>query len=400
MKKRLALLALLFTPAAFVAGVKGFAQTSQGQFTGQFGGHFVWPLPAWMPAPPVPEDNPMTPEVVELGRHLFYDTRLSRDGTVACVSCHAQERAFTDGRALAVGINGTVGIRNSPSLANVGYYPQLTWANPHVTTLEFQALIPIFGDNPEEMGSNGREVEIFARLAADTYYAEAFPSAFPDRPEIDLFTVTRALGAFQRTLISVDSAYDRFKYWGEADAMSEAARRGEQLFFDHRFECYHCHSGVLFTDNLQTSRSAFAESGSHNNGLYNIDGTGAYPPWATGFYEFTGNQSDMGRFRTPSLRNVAVTAPYFHDGSAETLRDVLDHYAAGGRRIADGPYAGDGSQNPHKDGMLVGFTASDDEIADIIAFLESLTDEGFLTNPVYADPWPEGHPAVSERVEP
>lgn len=385
------MLALLTTSAALAAGAPGLAQMA---------GHFIWPLPAWMPTPPVPEDNPMRAEVVELGRRLFYDSRLSRDGTVACMSCHVQERAFTDGRALAVGIDGAVGIRNAPSLANVGYYPQLTWANPHATSLEFQALIPLFGDTPEEMGGNGREAQIFARLAEDPYYAGAFPAAFPDRPRIDLFTVTRALGAFQRTLISVDSPYDRFKYGGEAEAIFVAARRGEQLFFDHRFECYHCHAGVLFTDNLQTSRSGFAETGSHNNGLYNVGGTGAYPPWATGFYEFTGNPADMGRFRTPSLRNVAVTAPYFHDGSAETLRDVLDHYAAGGRTIADGPYAGDGSQNPHKDGMLVGFTATEAEIADIIAFLESLTDEGFLTNPAYADPWPEGHPASAERVAP
>lgn len=391
------LCAVLVTSAALAVGVPGLAQMTG---LARQAGHFIWPLPAWMPVPPVPEDNPMSAEVVELGRHLFYDSRLSRDGTIACMSCHVQERAFTDGRALSVGINGTVGIRNAPSLANVGYYPQLTWANPHVTSLEFQSLIPLFGDNPEEMGGNGREAEIFARLAADPYYAQAFPAAFPERPDIDLFTVTRALGAFQRTLISVDSAYDRFKYWGEADAIPDAARRGEQLFFDHRFECYHCHSGVLFTDNLQTSRSAFAETGSHNNGLYNIGGTGAYPAWATGFYEFTGHEADMGRFRTPSLRNVAVTAPYFHDGSAETLRDVLDHYAAGGRTIPDGPYAGNGSQNPHKDGMLVGFTATDAEIADIIAFLESLTDQAFLTNPAYADPWPADHSAVAERVEP
>lgn len=363
-------------------------------------GPFIWPLPAWMAPPPVPEDNPMTAAKVDLGRRLFYDARLSRDGTVACVSCHDQARAFTDGRALAVGVEGTVGIRNAPSLANVGYYPQLTWGNPHMTSLEFQSLIPMFGDNPDEMGGNGREAEIFARIAADPWYAEAFPAAFPDRPQVDLFTVTRALGAFERTLISLDSPYDRFKYWGEEDALSEAARRGEQLFFDHRFECYHCHVGVLFTDNLQTTRSAMPETGSHNTGLYNIGGSGAYPVQATGMYEFTGVPSDMGRFRTPSLRNVAVTAPYFHDGSADTLEEVLDHYARAGRQITEGPRAGDGAKNPHKDGMIVGFQASAAEIADIIAFLESLTDKGFLANPAHADPWPEDHPARSDRIMP
>lgn len=362
--------------------------------------HFAWPIPAWMPAPPVPKDNPMSAAKVELGRHLFYDSRLSRDGTVACASCHEQSKAFTDGRELSVGIDSTVGVRNAPSLANVGYMPQLTWGNPHMTTPEFQALVPLFGDNPLEMGSAGQEARIFAALADDPYYAEAFSRAFPERPAIDLFTVTRALGAFQRTLISLDSPYDRFKYWGETDAISDAAKRGEQLFFDHRFECYHCHTGIMLSDNLQTSRSPVAERGNHNNGLYNIDGRGAYPPQATGFIEFTGNPADMGRFRTASLRNVGVTAPYFHDGSAATLEDVLDHYANAGRVIAEGPYAGDGSKNPYKDTMIVGFKASDQEIADIIAFLNSLTDETFLTNPDYADPWPEGHAASINRVMP
>lgn len=337
---------------------------------------------------------------VELGRRLFYDSRLSADGTVACASCHDQALAFSDGRALAVGINNTLGIRNAPGLANVGYFPQLTWGNPHMKSLEFQALIPLFGDNPDEMGANGREVQIFARIAADPYYAKAFEEAFPKRPKVDLFTVTRALGAFERTLISLNSPYDRFKYWGEKDALNDAAKRGEQLFFDHRLECYHCHVGVLLTDNLQTTRSALRETGSHNTGLYNLNGNGSYPSQATGFFEFTGNGSDMGRFRTPSLRNVAVTGPWFHDGSAETLEAVLAHYAAGGRTILGGPNAGDGSRNPHKDPLVSGFQISEREINDLIAFLESLTDENFLTNPAYSDPWPTGHPASRNRVMP
>lgn len=361
---------------------------------------YSWPIPAWMPAPPVPEDNPMSTAKVELGRHLFYDARLSADGTVACVSCHVQERAFTDGREVPVGINGTPGIRNAPGLANVGYLPLLTWANPHMASLEFQALMPLFGDNPDEMGNNGQEAALFARLSADPYYQTAFPAAFPNNPTPDLFTVTRALAAFQRNLISVNSAYDRFKYWGEKDALSEAAKRGEQLFFDHRFECYHCHSGIHFTENLQTSRSAFAETGFHNTGLYNIDGAGAYPANNTGLMELTGDPADMGKFRTPSLRNVALTAPYFHDGSAATLAEVLDHYRAGGRKIADGPHVGDGAQSPLRDGMIVGNSATDAEIADIIAFLESLTDQGFLTNPAYGDPWPPDHAAVAQRMLP
>lgn len=378
-------------------GVAGLALATPAPLTAE---PYSWPIPAWMPPPPVPADNPMTTQKVDLGRHLFYDARLSTDGTVACVSCHVQDRAFTDGREVPVGINGTFGIRNAPGLANAGYVPLLTWANPHMTSLEFQALMPLFGDNPDEMGNSGQEAALFARLAADPYYATAFPAAFPDRPAPDLFTVTRALAAFQRSLISVDSPYDRFKYWGDKDALSDAAKRGEQLFFDHRFECYHCHSGIHFTENLQTSRSAFAETGFHNTGLYNIDGAGAYPANNTGLMELTGDPADMGKFRTPSLRNVALTAPYFHDGSAATLDEVLDHYRQGGRSIATGPHAGHGATSPLRDGMIVGNSATKAEIADIIAFLESLTDTGFLTNPAYADPWPADHPAVADRVLP
>ena len=362
---------------------------------------FRWPMPAWLAAPPVPGDNAMSLAKVELGRHLFYDARLSADGTVGCVSCHVQERAFTDGRALSVGVFGKMAARNAPGLANVGYNPALTWANPHADTLEFQALFPLFGTEPVEMGMAGREEELFARLSADGYYQQAFQDAFPDRDgAIDLFTITRALGAFQRSLISVDSPYDRYKYGGDATAMSAAALRGEQLFFDHRFECYHCHLGVMFTDNLQTARSPFVETAFHNNGLYNIGGTGAYPPGAQGLAEFTERDADIGRFRTPSLRNVAVTAPYMHDGSIATLREVIEHYAAGGRTIPDGSLAGNGATHPNKSGLLIGFTATEEEIADLIAFLESLTDEGFLTDPAYADPWPLEHPARATRVMP
>ncbi|MEM1313232.1 MAG: MbnH family di-heme enzyme, partial [Pseudomonadota bacterium] len=297
---------------------------------------FRWPMPAWMPPPPVPEDVEMTPELVELGRRLFYDARLSADGRIACASCHQQELAFADGRQVSVGAHGAVGHRNSPSLANVGYMPTLTWANPHFTTLEFQVLTPLFGTEPVEMGLAGQEAALFERLAADPYYADAFPAAFPDRPTPDLYTITRALGAFQRTLISLNSPYDRAAYYGEREAMSKAARRGQALFFDHRLECYHCHAGALFSDNLQTARTPFPENAFHNTGLYNLDGAGAYPPGGLGLYEFTGTPSDMGRFRTPSLRNVALTAPYMHDGSVATLEEAIRHYAAGGRTLPEG----------------------------------------------------------------
>ena len=286
-----------------------------------------WSIPDWLPAPRVPDDNPMSAASVELGRHLFYDARLSADGTVACASCHDQAKGFADGRATSVGIGGAKGARNAPGLANVAYLPVLTWGNPMIDSLEGHALIPLFGTSPLEMGAAGQEQAIFAALAADPYYAKAFPAAFPGRGgEVSLFTVTRAIAAFERTLISAGSPYDRFKYGGDKSAMSPSALRGENLFFGERLECYHCHGGFNFTDSLVTSRSRMVERAFHNTGLHD-----PVPAGGEGIATFTLRPEDIGRFRTPSLRNVAVTGPYMHDGSIATLSEVLDAYANGGR---------------------------------------------------------------------
>jgi cytochrome c peroxidase len=332
---------------------------------------FDWAIPHWLPPPPVPSDVILSEALVDLGRHLFYDPRLSADGTMSCASCHEQVRAFTDGRKVSVGVTGQAGTLNVPALANVGYLPTLTWANPMVDSLEFHALIPLFGQDPVELGNAGLEQALFARLMDDSFYQGAFARAFPDRAQADLFTITRALGAFQRSLISVGSPYDQFVYGGDRTALSAAAVRGMELFFDHRLECYHCHLGLNFTNNLVTSRSAMPETGFHNTGL----GTQG------GMEEFTLNPRDRGRFRTPSLRNVAVTAPYMHDGRFDTLEQVIHHYAAGGEA------ARLGQPDPLRDPLIAGFTITDAEIADLTAFLESLTDEKFLTNPAFANPW-------------
>ena len=345
---------------------------------------FDWAMPHGLPPPLVPGDVTMSEALVDLGRHLFHDRRLSVDGTMSCATCHEQARAFTDGRAVSVGVTGQAGAFNAPSLANVGYLPTLTWAGPMVDSLEFHALIPLFGEDPVEMGNAGREQALFARLMDDPVYRDAFAAAFPDRPQADLYTLTRALGAFQRTLISVDSPFDRYVYGGDRSALSDAAVRGMDLFFDHRLECYHCHLGLNFTNNLVTSRSAMPETGFHNTGLGAAGGTIA----------FTLNPRDRGRFRTPSLRNVAVTAPYMHDGRFDTLDQVIRHYAAGGEA------ARLGQPDPLRDPLIGGFRITDAEIADLTAFLESLTDAEFLSDPAFANPWPEGHPATGGGATP
>jgi cytochrome c peroxidase len=354
-----------------------------------------WPLPAWVPPPAVPGDNPMTTAKVELGRHLFYDRRLSADGTMACANCHEQTRAFTDGKAVATGVTGEAGVRSAMSLANVAYLPVLTWQNPQLTSLEVQALIPLFGEHPVEMGLAGREQQLFAMFSADPTYRRLFAQAFPaeagqgDAALYSLSTLTKALASFQRSLLSFDSRYDRYRYGGQKDAFSPAAKRGEELFFGEKLECYHCHGGFNFTDNLKHARTPFPEIGFHNTGLYNEDGRGAYPKASPGIVEFTGEPRDAGRFRTPSLRNVAVTAPYMHDGSIATLQEVLrTHYSRAGRAVHLGRAA-----NPLRSELIAGFEINDAEVADVVAFLESLTDERFLRNPAHGDPWQE-KPAI------
>ena len=352
-------------------------------------GTYDFRLPPGFPLPRIAADNPITPEKVELGRHLFYDTRLSGNGTASCASCHRQDRAFTDGRAQAIGSTGERHPRGSMMLANMAYTSVLNWANPNMRRLEAQALIPLFGEHPVELGLAGLEDTLIARLERDTLYQRLFRAAFPGGPPaVRVQDITRALASFQQALVSADSPYDRYKYRGDRTALDASARRGEALFFSERLECFHCHGGPTFSASSDWQGKSFAEQEFFNNGLYNIGGTGRYPEPNVGLYEFTGRPEDMGAFKAPSLRNVMVTAPYMHDGSLATIDDVIDHYAAGGRLLTSGPNAGDGRANPNKSGFVAGFTLTAQERQDLKAFLTSLTDSTFLRDPRFANPWP------------
>lgn len=345
-------------------------------------------LPAWTPRPLEPASNPTTPAKVELGRYLFYDTRLSRDGSKSCASCHEQVRAFTDSLARSPGVTGDLTHRNAMSLANVAYFPVLTWSNPLLKHLEQQALVPLLGQEPVELGLAGMDEDVIRRLSQEPIYQRLFPKAFPEvRGQMSMATIVRALSAFERTIISVRSPYDRYRYEGDVGAVSDAVIRGEALFFSERAECHHCHNGLNFADTVLHERNRAGEIAFHNTGLYNLDGKGAYPADNSGIMEITGRPDDMGRFRAPSLRNVAVTGPYMHDGSIETLDGVLDHYAAGGRTIKAGAYAGVGHDNPLKSSFVPGFTLTAGERADLLAFLNALTDEQFLHDPRFSNPW-------------
>jgi cytochrome c peroxidase len=357
-----------------------------------FGGaqaeEYEWRIPAWLPKPAVPQGNAMSMAKVELGRHLFYEKRLSLDGTFSCATCHQQSLAFTDGKATSVGVTGQAHPRSAMSLANVAYNPVLTWANPLLKLLENQALVPMFGEQPVEMGLAGREKIVIDALDSDPLYRELMAAAFPEDPgPASIPKIVMAIAAFERTLISANSPYDRYRFGREANAISDAAKRGEALFFSERFECHHCHGSLNLNDNVVHERTSFLEIAFHNTGLYNIGGTGNYPPFNAGVAEVTGRREHVGLFRAPTLRNVALTAPYMHDGSIATLEEVIDHYAAGGRTIASGPLAGVGAQNPNKDIFVPGFKITSDERADLIAFLRALTDEDFVNDPRFADPF-------------
>ena len=349
---------------------------------------YRWAIPARIPRPVVPAENPMSEAKVELGRFLFYDKRLSANGTISCASCHQQAHAFSDPRVVPTGVTGEKHPRHAMRIVNAAYLPVLTWANPTMRSLEKQALVPMFGEHPVEMGLAGRERAILATLRGDARYPGLFAAAFPsERDAMSLAGITRAIASFERALVSFDSPYDRYRYGGQPDAIPAAAKRGEALFFGERVDCAHCHGGMNLTDNVMHEKLRAPEIAFHNTALFNVGGTGAYPPDNTGIMEITRDPADMGKFRTPSLRNVAASGPFMHDGSVATLAGALDHYAAGGRTIAGGPYAGNGSASPLRDVQLARFSLSPAEKRDLLAFLESLTDETFLHDPRFGDPF-------------
>ncbi len=351
-------------------------------------GSWTFDLPRFFPAPKVPDDNPMSAAKVELGRHLFYDPRLSGNGKQACGSCHQQGKAFTDGKDVAVGSTGEAHPRNSQGLANVAYNATLTWANPSLVTLERQMETPLFGERPIEMGINdANRDEVLARISGDASYQARFAAAYPGvAAPVSWTGIVKAIAAFQRTLISGNSRYDQ--YLRGAVQLSAAEERGRQLFFGEKAECFHCHGSFNLNDQIVHAASRIVETPFHNTGLYNIDGKGGFPEPNRGVIELTGRPDDMGKFRAPSLRNVEFSAPYMHDGSIKTLEEALEFYAAGGRVLTTGPYAGDGRTNPYKSDLISRIQLDATEKADIIAFLKTLTDHAFINDPRFSNPFP------------
>ena len=334
-----------------------------------------WLLPPGFPKPAIPLDNPMSVAKVQLGCRLFFDTRLSITGTYACASCHRPELAFSDGRATAVGATGELVRRNAMTLTNVAYNAAYTWASKGIITLEAQIDRPLFGTHPLEMGLAKSDKALVATLS-DADYVQGFRAAFAsDQTPISLSNVAKAIAAYERTLISGRSAFDRYVFDDAHEALSVPARRGMSLFFSARSGCADCHSGLNFSGPLAREQSN-VQALFANTGLYSTDGHGAYPVSDTGLFDETKMPRDMGRFRVPTLRNVALTAPYMHDGSIATLKEVLEHYMRGGRAASASP---DVVANSLKDAKIHPLSFTSDERDDLVAFLESLTDHAFVT---------------------
>lgn len=340
---------------------------------------WIWDLPDYLPPPRVPADNPMTQAKVALGRYLFYDTRLSGNGTQACASCHLQKLAFTDGRAHGLGSTGQLHPRSPMALGNVGWNATYTWANPALITLERQMTNPIFGETPVEMGVNDSNVKlVLQRLADDPTYAPRFAAAFPQDPagQPTWDHIVKAVSSFERALITTNSKYDQVRQGRARYTASEA--RGDALF--KSADCIQCHQEPNFGGQFLSVATVKPDVSFHNKGLYNLDGQGAYPVASPGVIEITGKASDMGMYRAPTLRNIELTAPYMHDGSVATLGEVIDLYAAGGR--------GAGKDSPLKSPLLRPRHFSAQDRADLIAFLKTLTDPQFIRDPRYSDPFP------------
>ena len=270
--------------------------------------------PLGLPPVPIPADNPPTLQTIALGRKLFYDFTLSKDNTVSCASCHNPKIGFTDGLAIARGFRGALGTRNAPTLLNTAYSPVQFW-DGRAPSLEAQSADPMAAAS--EMNQT-HDVSV-SKLEADPAYRQEFAQAFGPGP-IDLLRIQKSLASFERTLLSGDSAFDKYQYGGDKQALSPAAIRGLALFQDpKRGNCAVCHT-------IDATYALFTDGKFHNIGA-GVNGEGDFTD--LGRFGSTKLATNKGEFKTPTLRNVALTPPYMHDGSLSTLRDVVDFYAGG-----------------------------------------------------------------------
>ncbi len=312
-------------------------------------------VPRNLPPITVPADNPTTVQGVALGRKLFYEKKLSGDNTQACATCHAQAFGFSDnGLRFSKGIDNLEGTMNAMAIMNLGWSTDFFW-DGRSSGIENQAREPV--TNPIEMHETWANA--VAELQATTEYPKLFKAAFGTTQVTEDLAV-KAIAQFERTMISGNSDYDRFMR-GEPNGMTQAALRGMNAFFTERGDCFHCHVEGLLSD-----------YDFHNNGL---DST--FDASNIGRAGVTGRSSDTGKFKTPGLRNAAVTGPYMHDGRFATLEEVVEHYNSGIKRS---PTLDPKIKKP--DGLFL----TVQEKSDLVAFLRALTDQSFLSDPAFSDP--------------
>ena len=304
--------------------------------------------PRGFPPLPFPAANAYTAARWRLGKKLFYDPVLSIDGSLSCGSCHQAEFAFADDRAFSPGVANRAGTRNAPALINLAYQPYFL-REGGLPTLEMQILVPI----QEENEFDHNIVDIAEVLKLDPEYVRMSQEAYAREP--DAFVITRAIATFERTLVSGNSAYDKAEFQQCQEALTVAQQRGKALFFGPKANCSHCHNGLNFTNN------AF-----ENNGLYETYAD-------VGRMRLSKDSADLARFKVPSLRNVALTAPYMHDGSITTLEAVISHYDQGG------------FAHPNKNPILKPIGLSQREKEDLLQFLNALTDTDFISDPRFQD---------------
>ena len=303
-------------------------------------------VPAGFPPVDFPEGNEFTDTRWALGKKLFFDPVLSVDSSISCASCHLPELAFSDDQRVSIGVENRPGTRNSPSLANVAYHPYFT-REGGVPTLEMQVLVPIQEHNEFDFNI----VLAAERLAADSTYVQMSAEAYDRQP--DPFVITRSLANFERSLLSGNSRFDQYFYQNKEGALSRLEQEGLELFFSEKTNCSKCHEGFNFTN--YTFK---------NNGLYE-----EYED--VGRFRLTGEEVDRAMFKIPGLRNVGLTAPFMHDGALATLEEVVDHYDKGGEA------------HPHKSDLIRPLGLTDEEKQALVRFLESLTDETFINNPIF-----------------
>jgi cytochrome c peroxidase len=316
-----------------------------------------------------------------VGQHLFFDTQLSLNNTKSCSSCHNPKFAFADGYRKSVTALGNSTLHNSPSLINVADHVVFDWANPTVNKLKIQMRRPLFGENPIELGTHKNLTEIKKYLQNTKPYNSLIPSIYGTITNENIEEIIiESIYEYLLTLKSSQSKYDKFSE-GKTK-LSASEMRGLYLFLSDSLACSQCHEPPSFTLATKNSTIAYA-----NTGLYNIAGLNIYPASDNGIIKYTGLSNDNGKYKIPSLRNLAFTAPYFHDGSAETLRQIIDIYAAGGRSIKNSPFSGNGSQNLLKDPRIRGFTLTERQKTDLLAFLYTLTDSSFIYKSNFQNPW-------------